>query len=187
MPDLAAHIAALASSDARARESAAVELYRRGAALGDAAVAPWRCDPLLSSLLGGTPTIGIAVLPPRFEPIRIAFGSPPLANVPPDQDASEFEVHFRAAEQDILLDILTTVDLEGRGAIARFLRKNGEGIQQVEYSVRDVDTATEIVRRRAGLEPVYSRTHRGANATRVNFFLAPSLEGKKVLVELVEK
>jgi hypothetical protein len=33
---------------------------------------------------------------------------------------------------------------------------------------------------------VYPETRAGANGTRVNFFLAPAAEGRKVLVELVE-
>ena len=44
------------------------------------------------------------------------------------------------------LDILTTKAPGGNGAIARFLEKFGEGIQQVELDVTDVDRATEILR-----------------------------------------
>ncbi len=180
------HVAQLSSPDAALRLNAALALYRQGSSWGDAAIAPWKIDPLLSAMLGGTPTIGIAVSPDNFAAIRSAFSMPALADVPPDQDANEFELHLRAENQEVLLDILTTVDVEGRGAIARFLRKNGEGIQQVEYPVNDVATATEIIRRRSGIEPIYSQPHAGANGTRVNFFLAITPEGKKVLIELVE-
>jgi len=52
--------------------------------------------------------------------------------------------------------------------------------------VREVDRATEILRYRFDLEPIYAKTRAGADGTRVNFFLAPTPHGKKVLIELVE-
>ena len=55
-----------------------------------------------------------------------------LADVPPDQDALEFEIEFPTG---VRLDILTTREPAGAGAIARFLQKFGEGIQQVEFLV----------------------------------------------------
>jgi hypothetical protein len=125
---------------------------------------------------------GIAVEPLTFEEICAANGSPRLADVPPDQDAKEFELHL--GESD--LDILTTRDRSGDGAIARFLKKFGEGIQQIEIYVRDVDRATQILCERFALPPIYPATRPGADGTRVNFFLAPTREGKKVLIELVE-
>jgi methylmalonyl-CoA/ethylmalonyl-CoA epimerase len=132
-------------------------------------------------------TIGIAVLPETFEKIRMANGSPPLAEAPLDQDVIEFELEFRRETGGhARLDILTTKTLGGNGAIARFLEKFGEGIQQVEIDVADVDRATEILRTRFSLEPLYPATIPGANGTRVNFFLVNSWNGSKVLVELVE-
>ena len=84
------------------------------------------------------------------------------------------------------LDILTTKAPGGGGAIARFLEKFGEGIQQVEIDVMDVDRATEILRAGFKLDPIYPITRPGANGTRVNFFLVSVRNDKKVLVELVE-
>jgi hypothetical protein len=133
-------------------------------------------------------TVGIAVFPKTFESIRSANGSPPLANVPPDRDVLEFELVFH---QDPLpplrVDILTTKTPGGGGAIDRFLQKFGEGIQQVEIDVTDVDRATQILRERFRLEPIYPATVPGADGTRINFFLVPTHDGKKVLVELVEQ
>jgi hypothetical protein len=123
------------------------------------------------------------VHPEAFEKIRIANNSPCLANVPPDQDAQEFELHL---EDSIELDILTTRAPGGSGAVARFLEKFGEGIQQVEIYVRGVDRATAILRSRFGLAPIYPATRAGADGTRVNFFLAATPDGKKVLIELVQ-
>ena len=133
-------------------------------------------------------TVGIAVLPETFEKIRAANGFPPLADVPPDQDALEFELEFTGRFiPPPRLDILTTKAPGGGGAIARFLEKFGEGIQQVEIDVTDVDRATEILRTRFQIEPIYPATRPGANGTRVNFFLVTAWNGKKVLVELVEQ
>ena len=81
---------------------------------------------------------------------------------------------------------MVPVALGGTGAIARYLEKHGEGIQQIEITVRDVDRATEILRTKFALAPIYPATRPGADGTRVNFFLVPTPQGKKVLVELVE-
>jgi hypothetical protein len=132
-------------------------------------------------------TIGIAVQPETFERIRTANGSPPLADAPPDQDVAEFELEFTGHFiPPPRLDILTTNAPGGDGAIARFLNKFGEGIQQVEIDVNDVNRATEILHKRFQIEPIYPTTRSGANGTRVNFFLVASWNGAKVLVELVE-
>jgi len=127
--------------------------------------------------------VGIAVRPETFGRIHAASGSPRLASVPPDQDAMESELHFGPAGD---LDILTTRDPEGSGAIARYLEKYGEGIQQIEVNVRNVEEATQLLRTRFALTPIYPATRAGANGTRVNFFLAPAAGGRKCLIELVE-
>jgi hypothetical protein len=133
-------------------------------------------------------TVGIAVLPETFEKIRMANGSPPLADAPSDQDVMEFELDFaKDGVPYVRLDILTTVAPGENGAIARFLDKFGEGIQQIEIDVTDVDRATQILRTRFSLEPIYPATRPGANGTRVNFFLVTGRDNQKVLVELVEQ
>ena len=111
--------------------------------------------------------MGIAVSPETFERMRAANGAPRLADVPPDQDAKEFELDF---PHRVRLDILTTREPGGAGAIARYLQKFGEGIQQVEMHVRDADRTTDILRERVALAPIYSATRSGADGTRVNFF-----------------
>jgi hypothetical protein len=128
-------------------------------------------------------TVGIAVEPENFERIRAANGVARLANVPPDQDAREFELVFPGG---LRLDILTTGRPDADGAIARFLRKFREGIQQVEIGVADVTRATEELRERFGMEAIYPAARAGADGTSVNFFLVATPEGKKVLIELVE-
>ncbi len=178
----------LAHRDRDEREAAATKLHRLGCELARSSMETWIADADFLALVrpGGRPfevTVGIAVRPETFENIRAANGSPRLANVPPDQDAREFELQFKNA---VRLDVLTTKAPGGGGAIARFLEKFGEGIQQVEFAVTSVDRATEILRSRLGQQAVYPETRPGADRTRVNFFLAGKPEGKKVLIELVE-
>jgi hypothetical protein len=148
--------------------------FTRPFALDAAGDPGWKRAPLV---------LGIAVQPATFERIRSANGSPPLANVPPDLDALEFELVFDSYGA---LDILTSREPEGAGAIARYLQKFGEGIQQIEVNVTDVDRATEILRTRFSLTPIYPATRAGADGTRVNFLLVPGPDGKKFLIELVE-
>jgi len=119
--------------------------------------------------------------------IRAANGQPALANVPEEQDAEEFELHFGG---DVELDVLTSKEPGGQGAIARFLAKFGEGVQQVEFRCLNVNRAMAIVRERFGVAPVYPEARGGANGSRVNFVLIPvrgmAGENVKALIELYE-
>ncbi len=175
-------IAKLASENASVRRVAASWLYIEGCRLADSATRVLCEDSEFAPLLRGKSTVGVAVHPQTFEEIRKANGEPRLADVPPDLDAQEFELHLGEA----YLDIITTRAPDEEGAIAKFLKKSGEGIQQVEYFVRDVDHASHVLRRRFGVEMIYPRTRDGADGSRVNFFLAATAVGKKVLIELVE-
>jgi hypothetical protein len=180
-------IAGLAANDLQTRSRAAELLFVQGCELLEPILATWRRElelGLLLRLQNPEITVGVAVLPEHFDGIRAANGNPRLSDVPPDQDAREFELHFG---ESVRLDILTTKDLRGNGAIARFLAKFGEGIQQVELEVSDCERATKLLRSKLGIEPLYSETRDGADGTRVNFFLAQRPDGRKVLVELVER
>src|SRR5215472_4207551 len=145
----AALIRELGGTDGETRQRAASEIFSRGRELARAATSAWLNHPdflrhmMLDSSHFPVTTVGVAVTPENFEHIRAACGSPGLADVPPDQDAKEFELHFA---QGVRLDILTTREPGGSGAIARYLQKFGEGLQQIEFLTRDVDAATEILR-----------------------------------------
>lgn len=179
----------LAEADPARREHAASEIYRRGTQAALRAMHDWMKDAELARILrfdsSGVPhmTVGIAVAPANFESLHAANGLPRMADVPPDQDAREFELHFSHGAR---LDILTTREPQGNGAIARFLEKFNEGIQQVEFLVLDVGQAMELLKARFGVAPVYPKTRAGADSTLVNFFLAALPEGGKILIELVE-
>jgi hypothetical protein len=183
---LSAAIADLSSGDAKLRAAAATEIYRSGRAPADQATRTWWNDPDFAALFDANPvvTVGLAVRPVTFARIREANGAPPLADVPPDQDAEEFELHF---PEGISLDVLTTREPDGQGAIAKYLGKFGEGVQQVEFLCANVDRATQILKERFAVQPIYPQTRPGADNTRVNFFLVPVPNGVKVLVELYER
>ena len=215
-PSEAELIAALASPDrdGQARFQAACRLYEIGKQRALPKLDRWRTEPEFACLLSGgqkplpvvymeldedpqpypaVATVGIAVRPETFERIRAAAGGKSLSEVPPDQDAVEFEFNFMARRQSskhqavtVQLDILTTKDISGDGAIAKYLAKFGEGIQQVEFDVTNVDRATQVLAGKFGQQAIYPDTRPGADETRVNFFLATGADGKKILIELVE-
>src|SRR5215472_389417 len=187
MSELLQHaIEGMASSDPEVRVVSATEIYRLGRALADHAVYPWWTDKKLADLLeSDNPrvTVGLAVTPERFEQLHEANGLPRLAEVPPDQDAREFALHFPGG---LTMDVLTTKDPAGTGAIAKYLQKFGEGIQQVEFLCKDVDRATQLLKENFGVSAVYPATRAGADGTRVNFFLVSAPDAGKVLIELYE-
>jgi hypothetical protein len=176
---------ALSSAGDSVRAHAARQIYDTGIAPALVIANKWQQDSELADLLSAPTlraTAGLAVFPAAFAKIRAAAGKPALAEVPPDQDAEEFELHFPDA---VALDILTSKDPAGDGAIARYLRKFGEGIQQVEFRCKNVDRATEILKTVFAVTPVYPATRPGANNTRINFFLVAA-ENEKLLIELYE-
>jgi methylmalonyl-CoA/ethylmalonyl-CoA epimerase len=67
--------------------------------------------------------------------------------------------------------------------IAKFLDRNGPGIQQVAYRVTDVEAVAATLRTR-GLRLLYDVPKRGTAGSRVNFVHPKDAGG--VLVELVE-
>jgi hypothetical protein len=179
------NISGLFSPDAAIRAVSAAAIFNQGLTLAGPTVSSWVSNRDFSSLLCDQPltTVGLAVFPDTFARIEQANGNPRLASVPDDMDAKEFELHFAT---EISLDILTTRDPKGEGAIARYLKRFGEGIQQVEFRCLDVDRTTAILRENFGVTPIYPEARPGADGTRVNFFLAPTSAGGKVLIELYE-
>ena len=67
--------------------------------------------------------------------------------------------------------------------IAKFLARNGQGIQQIAYRVTDIDEVSAILRDR-GVRLLYDVPKRGTSDSRVNFVHPKDAGG--VLVELVE-
>jgi hypothetical protein len=185
-------IRSLHDADSSQRQRAAREIFQHGWELARPTIEKWLEDPEIFPNAAFDPAdakscppgivVGLAVEQGTFERIRAANGSPRLAHVPPEHDAIEFELDF---PRGVRLGILAARQPHGNGALARYLQKFGEGIQQIEIRVRDVDRATNALRARFGLESIYPSARAGADGARVNFFLVPA-EGRKVLIELVE-
>jgi hypothetical protein len=184
---LAAAISALASARGEEREAAADTIF--GSACAEAApfVEIWARDAEFAGLIGAPAaaiTAGVAVEREHFDAIRGANGSPRLSDVPRDQDVLEFQLKFGAETR---LEILTTNDPFGNGAVARYLKKFGSNIQHVEIATSDVDRATEILRTRFAIQPVYPAARAGGDGSRINFFLVERSAGKKLLIELEQE
>jgi hypothetical protein len=180
--ELKVMIEGLSSEDAHKRASDAARIHLEGATAAYAAAAKWWDDQELAGLLLGKAR-EVTVGRETFGKIRAANSVSRLAEVPSDQDAEEFELHFPGG---ISLDILTSRAPGGDGAIARYLDKFKEGVQQVEFRCLNVDRATEILKDKFGVAAIYPETRPGADGTRVNFFLVPTPGGGKVLIELYE-
>jgi methylmalonyl-CoA/ethylmalonyl-CoA epimerase len=73
--------------------------------------------------------------------------------------------------------------LSAESTIAKFLDRSGPGVQQVAYTVEDIDKVSAVLRER-GLRLLYDQPKRGTADSRVNFIHPKDARG--VLVELVE-
>jgi len=91
------------------------------------------------------------------------------------------EAMLAAGDGTTRLQLLAPLTPES--TIARFLTRNGPGLQQLAYTVADVEAAAAAVRAR-GLRVLYDEPRRGTAGSRVNFVHPKDCGG--VLVELVE-
>jgi methylmalonyl-CoA/ethylmalonyl-CoA epimerase len=73
--------------------------------------------------------------------------------------------------------------LSDESTIAKFIDRNGPGVQQVAYTVDDIEAVSEQLRAK-GLRLLYEAPRRGTSDSRVNFIHPKDAGG--VLVELVE-
>jgi methylmalonyl-CoA/ethylmalonyl-CoA epimerase len=73
--------------------------------------------------------------------------------------------------------------LTPESSIAKFLDRSGPGVQQVAYTVDDVEATSAVLRKR-GMRLLYETPRRGTAGSRINFVHPKDAGG--VLVELVE-
>lgn len=73
--------------------------------------------------------------------------------------------------------------LSEESTIAKFIGRNGPGVQQVAYTVADIDAVSAELRER-GMRLLYDQPKRGTSDSRVNFVHPKDARG--VLVELVQ-
>jgi methylmalonyl-CoA/ethylmalonyl-CoA epimerase len=73
--------------------------------------------------------------------------------------------------------------LSPESTIAKFIDRNGPGVQQVAYTVEDIEAVSATLRER-GMRLLYEAPRRGTSDSRVNFIHPKDAGG--VLVELVQ-
>ena len=91
------------------------------------------------------------------------------------------EAMLQVGDGSTLIQLLAPID--ETSTIAKFLDRNGPGVQQVAYTVDDVDVVSETLRAR-GMRLLYDEARRGTADSRVNFVHPKDTGG--VLMELVE-
>jgi len=91
------------------------------------------------------------------------------------------EAMLAAGDGSTRLQLLAPLTPES--TIAKFLSRSGPGLQQLAYTVADVEAAADAIRAR-GLRVLYDEPRRGTAGSRVNFVHPKDCGG--VLVELVE-
>ncbi|BCK58175.1 hypothetical protein NWFMUON74_59470 [Nocardia wallacei] len=86
-----------------------------------------------------------------------------------------------AGDDSTALQLLAPVDESS--TIAKFIDRNGPGLQQLAYRVTDVEAVATFLRSR-GLRLLYDAPRRGTADSRINFVHPKDAGG--VLIELVE-
>jgi methylmalonyl-CoA/ethylmalonyl-CoA epimerase len=98
-----------------------------------------------------------------------------------NEDQGVREAMVAVADTEQRIQLLAPIDESS--TIAKFLDRNGPGLQQVAYRVTDVEASAAALREK-GLRLLYDAPRRGTAGSRVNFVHPKDAGG--VLVELVE-
>ena len=98
-----------------------------------------------------------------------------------DQGVSEAMMQVGAAPDGPCLQLLAP--LRPDSVLVKFLQRRGPGIQQLAYTVADIEHASDALRAR-GLRLLYDEPHPGTAGSRINFVHPKDAGG--VLVELVQ-
>jgi methylmalonyl-CoA/ethylmalonyl-CoA epimerase len=126
--------------------------------------------------------VGIAV-PDLDEAIafyRDAFGME-LRHEETNPDQGVREAMVGIGDTDQCIQLLAPIDESS--TIAKFLDRNGPGLQQLAYRVTDVEQVSAVLRER-GLRLLYDEPRSGTAGSRINFVHPKDAGG--VLIELVE-
>ncbi len=126
--------------------------------------------------------VGIAVadLDAAIAFYRDTFG---IASVHEEVNAEQGVREAMLAVGDGSSRIQLLAPLDSSSTIAKFLDRNGPGMQQLAYTVDDVEATSAELRAR-GLRLLYDEPRRGTAGSRVNFVHPKDAGG--VLIELVE-
>jgi methylmalonyl-CoA/ethylmalonyl-CoA epimerase len=136
----------------------------------------------MTSLFTKIDHVGIAV-PDLDEAIafyRDAFG---VVSVHEETNEEQGVREAMLAVGDGTTRIQLLAPLNEDSTIAKFIGRNGPGVQQVAYTVDDIDAVSKTLRDR-GMRLLYDEPRRGTSDSRVNFIHPKDARG--VLVELVE-
>ncbi|MDQ3403721.1 MAG: methylmalonyl-CoA epimerase [Actinomycetota bacterium] len=100
-----------------------------------------------------------------------------------NEDQGVREAMLRAPGDDSGAALQLLAPLDENSTIAKFIGRNGPGLQQLAFRVTDVEAAAAALRAQ-GLRVLYDTPRRGTYNSRVNFVHPKDAGG--VLVELVE-
>jgi methylmalonyl-CoA/ethylmalonyl-CoA epimerase len=132
----------------------------------------------------GIDHVGIAVpdLDAAIELYRDTFGMQVLhEEVNEDQGVREAMLGVGGSGSGSSIQLLAPLTEDS--TIAKFLERNGPGMQQLAYRVADVEAASRLLRER-GIRTLYDEPRRGTAGSRINFLHPKDAGG--VLVELVQ-
>lgn len=126
--------------------------------------------------------VGIAVadLDEAIEYYRTVFGMQ-LVHEETNEEQGVREAMVAVGDSGSSIQLLAPLNSDS--TIAKFLDKNGPGMQQLAYTVEDIDAASATLRER-GVRLLYPEPKRGTANSRINFIHPKDAGG--VLVELVE-
>ena len=126
--------------------------------------------------------VGIAV-PDLDEAIAFSRDTFGMRAVSEEVNAEQGVREAMLAVGDGETQIQLLAPLSADSTIATFLERSGPGIQQLAYTVDDIDEASATLRAK-GLRLLYDEPKRGTAGSRVNFVHPKDAGG--VLVELVQ-
>ena len=126
--------------------------------------------------------VGLAV-PDLDEAIAFYADKFGIVNVHSEVNAEQGVQEAMLAVGDGSTRIQLLAPLNEESTIAKFLDRNGPGMQQLAYTVDDIE-ATSAELREKGMRLLYDEPRRGTAGSRVNFVHPKDAGG--VLVELVE-
>jgi methylmalonyl-CoA/ethylmalonyl-CoA epimerase len=126
--------------------------------------------------------VGIAVpdLDAAIEFYRTTFGMH-CVHIETNSEQGVREAMLTVGDGSTRIQLLAPLNEDS--TIAKFLDRNGPGVQQVAYTVDDIESVSATLRER-GLRLLYDAPRRGTSDSRVNFIHPKDAGG--VLVELVE-
>jgi methylmalonyl-CoA/ethylmalonyl-CoA epimerase len=136
----------------------------------------------MSSLFTRIDHVGIAV-PDLDDAIRFYAETFGVRSVHEEvnEEQGVREAMLQVGDGDTRIQLLAPLTPDS--TIARFLDRSGPGVQQVAYTVTDIDAVSTTLRER-GMRLLYDQPRRGTAGSRVNFIHPKDARG--VLVELVQ-